>query len=74
MFSEKIKKYIEDLSTIKFLGYKDFIIIDINEKSGKLIHIKTNNNSLKLFNAKIPKYNIITQRNIETPDGNLIPR
>jgi hypothetical protein len=71
MFAEKIKKYIEDLSTIKFLGYKDFIIVDVNEKSGQLVHIKTNNNPLNLFNAKIPKHSILTQRKIEVPEGNL---
>ena len=53
MFAEKIKKYIEDLSTSKFLGYKDFIIVDVNEKSGQLVHIKTNNNPLNLFNANL---------------------
>lgn len=71
MFSEKIKKYIDDLSTIKFLGFKDFIIIDVNEMSVKLVHIKTNNNPLNILNAKIPKHNIISQRSVDVPDGNL---
>lgn len=70
MFIEKVKKYFENLSTIKFLGYRDFIILDVNEKSGKLGYIKSSSNPLNIFNTSIPNHKIIYQKEIEIKEEN----
>lgn len=70
MFIEKVKKYFENLSTIKFLGYRDFLILDVNEKSGKLGYIKSSSNPLNIFKTSIPNHKIIYQNEIEIKEEN----
>lgn len=69
MFVDKLKTYIEKLSTIKFLGVKDFLVVDIASTNATIVHFRSKPNPLKLFSKETePKYCITSLRECTVND------
>lgn len=72
MVQGKIKSYIESISSIRFLGVKDYVIIDANENLANIVLLRASTNPLQVFkNSKHPKHKILSQRECETTEDNL---
>lgn len=71
MLGNKLKTYLENLSEIKFLGIKDFVIIDLGETSASIVLIKASNNILNWFKLRLPKNKVITHRECTLYDNNI---
>lgn len=72
----KIKSFAEEISSLRFLGIKYFVVIDINEDSANVGLIKISDTPLKsIYSRQIPAYKIISYRVCElNEDGHYLHR
>ncbi|MBE0539122.1 MAG: PilN domain-containing protein [Ignavibacterium sp.] len=69
MLSNRIKSFTENLSSIRFLGIKDFLIVDIDEHSANIVLLRSKINPLKILNnSTAPDFNILSQRECEVDE------
>ena len=67
--NKKILTYIENISSIRFLGIKDFLIVDIEEYSANIVLLHSKFNPLKILNnSTAPDFNILSQRECEVDE------
>lgn len=71
MLTDKVKLFIEHISSIRFLGIRDFVIVDIHENSANVVLFHTGYNSFKLFsNSPSTQHKILSQRECEISENN----
>ena len=64
--NKKLKIFFENLSSIRFLGLKNFLIVDIGEHSANIVLLHSKFNPLRvLSNSTAPDFNILSQRECE---------
>ncbi len=70
MSTTKLRSFINGISSLRFLGIKNYVIIDINEHHANVGLIKISDTSLKsIYSRQIPQYKIISSRFCELNEG-----
>ncbi|MDP2366157.1 MAG: hypothetical protein Q8M94_20590, partial [Ignavibacteria bacterium] len=70
--NKKLKIFIENISTLRSLGVKDFVIVDANENFANVVLLRASANPLKIFTiSKPPNYKILSQRECKTTEDNI---
>ncbi|QQS36976.1 MAG: hypothetical protein IPM56_03195 [Ignavibacteriales bacterium] len=76
MNSKKFKSYFDGISTLWFLGIKNYVVIDIDDSLARISLFKLADGTLKsIYAKKIPAYKLISSRTCEVnEDGYEIRR